>query len=73
VSAAWARLAAVAVAGTSEVLAHRLGSPAGRTVVRYGAAAALLGIARAAGVSWTGLGLGRGEVGSGIRTGAAQP
>jgi uncharacterized protein len=66
----WARLAAVAVAGTSEVLAHRLGSPAGRTAVRYGAAAALLGIARAGGVSWAGLGLGRREVGSGIRTGA---
>jgi len=66
----WARLAAVAVAGTSEVLAHRLGSPAGRTAVRYGAAAALLGIARAAGVSWAGLGLGRSEAGGGIRTGA---
>jgi uncharacterized protein len=66
----WARLAAVTVAGTSEVLAHRLASPAARTAVRYGAAAALLGIARGAGVSWAGLGLGRGELGSGLRTGA---
>jgi len=65
----WGRLAAVAVAGTSEVLAHRLGSPAARTAARYGAAAALLGIARWAGVSWAGLGLGRSEVGSGLRTG----
>ncbi len=65
-----AQLAAVAVAAASEVLAHRLDSPAGRTVVRYGAAMALLGIARAAGVSRSGLGLSRCELGRGVRIGA---
>jgi CAAX protease family protein len=38
--------------------------------VRFGTAVAVLGIARAAGVSWAELGLGRRELGSGARTGA---
>jgi len=65
-----ARLAAAAAAATLDVLAHRLGRPAARTAVRYGTAVAVLGIARAAGVSWAELGLGRRELGSGARTGA---
>jgi membrane protease YdiL (CAAX protease family) len=63
------RLAAVAVIAVSELVTHRLGNPASRTVARYGAALALLGIARATGVPWAELGLGRGELGSGVRTG----
>jgi uncharacterized protein len=71
VSAAWVRaqLAAAAISAASEVLAHRLDSPAGRTAARFGAAGALLGIARAAGVSRAGLGLGRNELRNGLRTG----
>ena len=38
--------------------------------MRFGTAMAVLGIARAAGVSWGELGLGRRELGSGARTGA---
>jgi len=65
-----ARLAAAATAAALEALAHRLGSPAARTLVRFGTAVAVLGIARAAGVSWAELGLGRRELGGGARTGA---
>jgi membrane protease YdiL (CAAX protease family) len=65
-----ARLAAAATAATLDALAHRLDSPAARTAVRSGTALAVLGIARAAGVSWAELGLGRRELGSGARTGA---
>jgi membrane protease YdiL (CAAX protease family) len=68
---AQARLAAAAAAAALDVLAHRLGRPAARTAVRYGTAVAVLGIARTAGVSWAELGLGRRELGSGARTGAA--
>jgi len=60
---------AVTTAAALDVVAHRLRHPAARTAVRYGAALALLGIARTAGVSWSGLGLGRRELGSGVRTG----
>lgn len=66
-----ARLAAVVAAAALDVLAHRLTSPAARTAARYSAALALLGIARAAGVSWAGLGLDRERLGSGARTGVA--
>jgi uncharacterized protein len=66
-----ARCAAGAAAVALDVLAHRLRSPAGRTAVRYGGALTLLGIARAAGASWAGLGLDRRDMGSGLRTGAA--
>ena len=65
-----ARFAAAAAAASLDVLAHRLGSPPARTAVRFGTAMAVLGIARAAGVSWAELGLGRRELGSGARTGA---
>jgi uncharacterized protein len=65
-----ARLAAAATAATLDALAHRLDSPAARTAVRSGTALAVLGIARAAGVSWAELGLGGRELGSGARTGA---
>jgi len=64
-----ARLAAAAGAATLDALAHRLGRPPARTAVRFGTAAAVLGIARAAGVSWAELGLGRREMGTGARTG----
>ena len=64
-----ARLAAAAAAATLDALAHRLGRPPARTAVRFGTAAAVLGIARAAGVSWAELGLGRRELGAGARTG----
>ena len=67
-----ARLAAAAATATAtlDALAHRLGRPAARTAVRFGTAMAVLGIARAAGVSWAELGLGRRELGRGARTGA---
>jgi len=61
--------AAVTSAAALDVLAHSLGKPAARAAVRFGGVAALLGIARMAGVSWAGLGLGRGELRSGLRTG----
>jgi uncharacterized protein len=64
-----ARFAAIPAAAALDVLAHRLGNPASRTAARYGAAVALLGIARMAGVSWTELGLDRRQLGSGVRTG----
>jgi membrane protease YdiL (CAAX protease family) len=66
-----AQAAAVAAAAGHHVLAHRLGRPAARTAARFGAAVTVLGIARAAGVSWADLGLSRGELGSGVRTGTA--
>jgi len=71
VARARARFAAAAAAAALEVLAHRLGRPSARTAVRFGTAAAVLGIARAAGVSWDELGLGRRELGRGARAGAA--
>ena len=65
-----ARLAAAATAAALDALAHRLRRPAARTAIRFGTALAVLGVARAAGVSWAELGLGRRELGSGARTGA---
>jgi membrane protease YdiL (CAAX protease family) len=65
-----ARLAAAAAAATLDALAHRLGNPPARAAVRFGTALAVLGIARAAGVSWAELGLGRRELGRGARTGS---
>jgi membrane protease YdiL (CAAX protease family) len=65
-----ARLAAAAAAATLDALAHRLGHPPARAAVRFGTALAVLGIARAAGVSYAELGLGRRELGRGARTGA---
>ena len=65
-----ARLAAAVTAATLDALAHRLGRPPARAAVRFGTAVAVLGIARAAGVSWAELGLGRRELGRGARTGA---
>ena len=64
-----ARFAAVPAAAVLDVLAHRITSRTGQTAARYGAAIALLGIARAAGVSWAELGLDRKHLGSGVRTG----
>jgi membrane protease YdiL (CAAX protease family) len=64
-----ARLVAIPAAAVLDVLAHRLSDRAGQTAVRYGAAIALLGIARAAGISWAELGLDRKHLGSGVRTG----
>jgi len=64
-----ARFVAIPAAAVLDVLAHRLTSRAGQTVVRYGAAIALLGIARAAGISWAELGLDRKHLGSGVHTG----
>src|SRR6516162_1561394 len=61
-------LAALATAAVN-ILADRLDHPASRTAARQGAAIAALGVARAAGVSWAELGLGRGELASGLRTG----
>lgn len=66
-----ARIVAVVVAGAHDVLVHRLNRPAARTAVRFTTAVALAGIARAPGVSPAGLGLGRSELGSGVRIGAA--
>jgi len=65
-----ARFAAIPAAAVLDVLAHRLNGRASQTAVRYGAAIALLGIARAAGVSCAELGLDRKHLGSGVRTGA---
>lgn len=65
----WAWPVAVTSAAALDVLAHRLGKPAARSAVRFGAVVVLLGIARVAGVSWTELGLGREELRSGLRTG----
>jgi membrane protease YdiL (CAAX protease family) len=65
-----ARLAAATAAATFDALAHRLGRPPARTAVRFGTAVAVLGIARAAGVSWAELGLSRRELGRGARNGA---
>src|SRR5438034_316100 len=67
---ALARLAAAAAAAVLDALAHRLGSPAARTVLRFGTTVVVLGIARASGVSSAELGLGRRELGGGARTGA---
>jgi len=71
VTRARARPAAALTAATLDALAHRLASPRARTAVRFGTAVAVLGIARAAGVSWDELGLGRRELGRGARAGAA--
>jgi membrane protease YdiL (CAAX protease family) len=65
------QLVAVVVTGAHDVLVHRLRRPAARTAVRFTTAVALVGLARADGVPWAQLGLGRGEFGSGVRTGAA--
>ncbi len=65
-----ARLAAVAVTAGHDVLVYRLRDPAAVAAVRFTAAAAVLGIARCAGVSWAGLGLDRTRSGRGLRVGA---
>ena len=65
-----ARLAAAATAAALDALAHRLRRPAARTAIRFGTALVVLGIACAVGFSWSELGLGRRELGSGARTGA---
>jgi hypothetical protein len=54
-----------------DALVRRLRRPAARTAVRFTTVVALVGIARAAGVSPAELGLGRSELGSGLGTGAA--
>ena len=64
------RLAAVTVTAGQDVLAYRLRDPAARTAVRFTAAAAVLGIARAAGASWADLGLDRKVTRRGLRAGA---
>jgi CAAX protease family protein len=64
-----AGFAAAAVTAGHEVLAYRLREPAARTAVRFGAAVAVLGIARAAGTSWAELGLDRGQSARGLRAG----
>jgi membrane protease YdiL (CAAX protease family) len=65
-----ARIGAAAAAAALDALAHRLSRPSARAAVRFGTAVAVLAIARAAGVSWAELGLGRGELGRGARAGA---
>jgi membrane protease YdiL (CAAX protease family) len=55
------------VASAQEVLAHRFSHPA----ARFAAAAAVVAIARISGISWAELGLGRSQLGNGVRTGAA--
>jgi len=64
---AW--LAAAATAAACDLLSHRLAAPAGRTAARYGAALAVLGIARAAGTSPAELGLDRRDLARGARAG----
>jgi uncharacterized protein len=54
-----------------DLLAYRLGDRTRSAAIRLGAAMAMLGIARTAGVSWAELGLGRDDLGSGVRSGAA--
>jgi len=66
--AAWSVIAVIAV---HDVLAVRLPGSGVRAAARLAAAAAALGIARAAGVPWGRLGLGRRELGGGARLGAA--
>lgn len=63
-----AQAAATAAAAASEVAAG-LGPPAARPVIRCGTAAAVLALARAAGLGWTDLGLGRRELPTGMRLG----
>jgi membrane protease YdiL (CAAX protease family) len=57
------------VAVGHDVVANRLGRRAA-SAAGFAAAAAVLGIARGAGISWAELGLGRDELSSGVRTGA---
>lgn len=66
----WAEVAAIAVVACHDVLAYRYGSRPRSAAVRLGVAMVVLGIARGAGLSWAELGLGRDELGSGVRTGA---
>ncbi len=66
-----ASVAATVAAAGLDLLAHRLSQPAARAAARFTSAALVILIARAAGVPWAGLGLGRPELGSGLRTGAA--
>ena len=64
---AW--FAAAATAAACDVLAHRLATPAARTAARYGAALAVLGVARAAGTSPAELGVDRRDLARGVRAG----
>jgi membrane protease YdiL (CAAX protease family) len=60
---------AVLAVGAADLLAHRARHRAAHALARFAASAAALAIARAAGVSWPELGLGRAELGSGVRRG----
>jgi CAAX protease family protein len=64
-----AGLAAAMAVAVQDVLAQWLTSSRARVITRFATAAALLRVARAAGVSWAELGLGRHEVGRGARLG----
>jgi uncharacterized protein len=66
-----AQMAAIAVLAGHDLLAGRLGTRTTSAAIRLGVAMAVLGTARRAGVSWAELGLGRDELRSGVRTGAA--
>jgi uncharacterized protein len=66
-----AQAAAIAILVAGDLLASRPGVRTRAAAIRLGAAMAVLGIARTAGVSWAELGLGRDDLGSGVRTGAA--
>jgi uncharacterized protein len=66
-----AQAAAIAILVVGDLLASRVGVRPRSAAIRLGAAVAVLGIARTAGVSWAELGLGRDDLRSGVRTGAA--
>lgn len=61
---------AAAAAVAVDLLALRLDPEAARLTVRYSGTAAAVALARAAGASWADLGLGRRELGAGLRAGA---
>jgi uncharacterized protein len=65
-----AQAAAITILAGHDLLAYRLGDRTRSAPVRLGVAMAVLGIARAAGVSWAELGLGRDDLASGARAGA---
>jgi uncharacterized protein len=66
-----AQAAAIAALAGHDLLACRLGVRTTPAAIRLGVALGALGIARTAGISWAELGLGRDELGSGVRIGAA--
>jgi uncharacterized protein len=65
-----AQVAAVAVVAGYDLLSRSFGRRAASAAVRLGVAVGVLSIARGAGLSWAELGLGRDELGHGVRTGA---